>query len=80
MLTFPALPDIEGQILELYAKFTESDDNPDIAEATDTHVVTEDDIVNGFEIGLDLYVKDNGGVCSGQSVHFIVKLSLSPNR
>ena len=66
-----------GDKLNCYAKFTESDDNPDIGEASKTYTVTKDDILNGFTITMDLYVKENGGRNSGQSAHFTVTYSFS---
>ena len=61
-----------GDKLKCYAKFTESDDNPDVGEASKTYTVTKDDILNGFTITMDLYVKENGGRNSGKSAHFTV--------
>ena len=61
-----------GETLKCYAKFTESDDNPDIGEASKSYTVTEEDILNGFTITMDLYVTENGGKNSGKSAHFVV--------
>ena len=61
-----------GETLKFYAKFTEEDDNPDVGEASKSYTVTEDDILNGFTITMDLYVKENGGKNSGKSAHFVV--------
>ncbi len=61
-----------GDKLKCYAKFTETDDNPDVGEASKTYTVTKDDIQNGFTITMDLYVKENGGRNSGKSAHFTV--------
>lgn len=61
-----------GDKLKCYAKFTETDDNPDVGEASKTYTVTKDDIQHGFTITMDLYVKENGGRNSGKSAHFTV--------
>ena len=67
-----------GEILTFYAKFTESDDNPDVGEATKKYTVTEDDLLNGFTVSMDLYVTENGGRNSGKSAHFTVTYTFSP--
>lgn len=69
-----------GETLSFYAQFTESDDNPDVGSAKTTHTVTEDDIANGFEVTMDLYVKENGGKNSGKSAHFVITYTFSPNK
>lgn len=61
-----------GDKLEFYAKITESDDKPDVGEATTSHTVTEEDLLNGLTISMDVYVTENGGRNSGQSAHFVV--------
>lgn len=61
-----------GDTINVYSKYTESDDNPDIGEAAASHYVTAEDLQNGFDISMDLYVTENGGRNSGQSAHFIV--------
>ena len=68
-----------GDELSFYAQITESDDNPDVGSASTTHTVTAEDIANGFEIKMDVYVTENGGKNSGQSAHFVVTYSFSPN-
>ena len=66
-----------GDTVNVYSKYTESDDNPDIGEASASHYVTEEDLQNGFDISMDLYVTENGGRNSGQNAHFIVTYSFS---
>lgn len=66
-----------GDKLTCYAKFTESDDNPDVGEASKTYTVTKDDIQNGFTITMDLYARENGGRNSGKSAHFTVTYTFS---
>ena len=61
-----------GDKLEFYAKITESDDNPDVGEATTSHTVTEEDLVNGLTISVDVNVTENGGRNNGKSAHFVV--------
>lgn len=67
-----------GDTIIFSAEITESDDNPDVGTASDSHTVTEDDLVNGFEVSMDVYVTENGGRNSGQSAHFIVTYTFAP--
>ena len=67
-----------GETLELSAKMTESDDNPDIGSGSVSHTVTEEDISEGFEESFDVYVTENGGKNSGQSAHFVVRFEFTP--
>ncbi len=67
-----------GDTILFSAEITESDDNPDVGTASDSHTVTEDDLVNGFEVSMDVYVTENGGRNSGQSAHFIVTYTFAP--
>ena len=64
-----------GDTIECYARFTEEDENPDIGEASTSYTVTEEDLMNGFTISMDLYVTENGGRNSGESAYYIVKYS-----
>ena len=68
---------VVGDTLNCYAKYTEEDKNPDIGEATTSYTVTEQDIINGFTVSMDLYVTENGGRNSGDSAHFIVTFTFS---
>ena len=61
-----------GETINYYAQFRESDDNPDVGEASASHTVTEEDLMNGISVSMDLYVTENGGRNSGKSAHFIV--------
>lgn len=61
-----------GDKLSFYAEITESDDNPDVGKASKTYTVKEEDLINGFIIAMDLYVKENGGKNRGKSAHFTV--------
>ena len=67
-----------GETLSFYAQFTESDDIPDVGSATATHTVTQEDVVNGFEVSMGLYVTENAGRNSGKTAHFIVTYKFSP--
>lgn len=67
-----------GEKLNFYAQFTESDKKPDVGSAKTTHTVTEEDITNGFDVTMDVYVTENGGRNSGKSAHFIVTYTFSP--
>lgn len=66
-----------GEKISFYAQFTESDDKPDVGQATTTHVVTEDDIENGFVVTLDVFVTENGGRNRGKSAHYVVTYTFS---
>lgn len=61
-----------GDTINCYAKFSEEDDNPDVGETWASHTVTEEDLLNGFSIPMDLYVTENGGRNSGKSAHFSI--------
>ena len=68
-----------GDVISFSATFTEEDTNPDVGSASTSYTVTEDDIINGFEVSMDLYVTENGGRYSGQTAHFVVTFTFSPN-
>lgn len=61
-----------GETLNFYSKFTEADKFPDVGEASASHIVTAEDILSGFTIPMDLYVKENGGRNKGKTAHFTV--------
>lgn len=67
-----------GEELTLYSKYTESDENPDIGEASTTHTITEADFNSGFEVTMDVYVTENGGQNRGKSAHFVVTYKFTP--
>ena len=58
--------------LDCYAEFTESDDRPDEGRVSKSYTVTENDLQEGFEIEMELYVTENGGRNSGESAHFVI--------
>jgi len=64
-----------GDQIKIKVHFEEDDDNPDIGEATKSYRITKEDIVNGFEVLLDLSVKENGGRYKGKRAEFTVKFS-----
>lgn len=43
-----------------------------------SHTVTEQDIANGFEKRMGVYVTENGGRNRGKSAHFAVTYTFSP--
>ena len=63
--------------MNCWTKITESDDNPDVGQASKTHIVSESDFENGFSVEMDVYVTENGGRNSGKSAHFIVTYEFS---
>ena len=67
-----------GDVINLHAKFTESDNNPDVGESYASHIVTENDLMNGFEVTLHVYVTENGGKNSGKTAHFVVIYMFTP--
>lgn len=67
-----------GDTLQFYAKFTESDDSPDVGEVSTSYTVTEKDLINGFTVSMDLYVTENGGRNSGKTAHFLVTFTFTP--
>lgn len=67
-----------GDSLSLYAQLIEDDKQPDMGEASLTHVVTEEDVTNGFEEKMDVYVTENGGKNRGKTAHFIVTYTFEP--
>lgn len=66
-----------GESIKLHAKFVEEDDKPDTGEVTKTYKVTEEDLVNGFTVPMELYVKENGGRNSGKRAHFNVEYNFT---
>lgn len=68
-----------GDKLSFYAEITENDAKPDIGSASLSHTVTEQDIANGFEKKMDVYVTENGGKNRGKRAHFIVTYTFSPS-
>ena len=44
---------------------------------TKTYKVTEEDLVNGFTVPMELYVKENGGRNSGKRAHFDVEYNFT---
>lgn len=69
-----------GDKLELYAKISEDDSQPDVGEANLVYTISEDDFENGFTSSMDLYVTENAGPHSGQSAHFVVSFVFSTIR
>lgn len=67
-----------GDEIQLFVKIIESDDNPDVGTATAYHVVTEDDLLEGFEVETDVYVTENGGQNRGVTTHFAVTFEFKP--
>ena len=66
-----------GKSLKCLTKITESDEKPDVGQASKTHIVTESDMENGFTVEMDVYVTENGGRNSGKSAHFVVTYKFS---
>lgn len=67
----------EGDTLNFYAEFTESDTKPDVGKISKSYTVTEDDLEEGFEVEMEVYVTENGGRNSGQSADYIVTFTFT---
>ena len=66
-----------GDTISVYAQITENDDSPDIGEASYDYVVTEDDLISGFWIELEMYVTEDTGENAGESAHYKVRYTFS---
>jgi len=66
-----------GDSLTFKAIIIESDDNPDVGSNSKTHIITEDDLINGFSESFEVYVTENGGRNSGQSAIYHVTFEFS---
>ena len=67
-----------GDTLSFYARYTEQDEKPDVGEAWASYTVSDDDLVNGFTVSMDLYVTENAGRNSGKSANFTVDYVFTP--
>lgn len=68
-----------GQKLSFWAKITEDDDRPDVGAASKTYTVTEEDIIEGFVVNMDLYVTENGERIAGKQLILLYLLDLYHN-
>lgn len=66
-----------GDSYKCWAKFSEDDSKPDVSEQSSTHIVSQEDFENGFEVVFDLNAEENAGPNSGQQAHFVVTFSFS---
>ncbi len=66
-----------GDVLQIDSEYQESDERPDIGKASTKHKITQNDIDNGFEVTLELYVRENGGMNRGKKAHFLVTFIFS---
>ena len=67
-----------GEKVNVSSTYTEDDSRPDVGNGSGSHVVTEEDLNNGFEISYDVYVQENGGKNSGKNAHFLVTYTFTP--
>lgn len=67
-----------GETLRFWARFSEDDDNPDVGETSTSYVVSEDDIINGFSVSMNLSVRENGGKNSGKTADFEITFTFTP--
>lgn len=61
-----------GDTLTLKATITEDDKKPDVGYGTVKHIVTAEDILNGFSESFEVRVTENGGKNSGKTAVFTV--------
>ena len=67
-----------GDKLTFYCKSTEEDSVPDVGSKTVKHTVTESDLINGFTVEVDVYVKENRGRYSGKKAHIVYEFRYTP--
>ena len=61
-----------GDTLKFYCKFTEDDSVPDVGTASKAYKVTKSDILNGFEVTMEVKVTENRGKNAGKTAKFTV--------
>lgn len=67
-----------GETLEFYCWAEEDDSVPDEGDNTVYYTVTEDDLINGFTVEVDVYVTENRGPNAGNTAHFVFTFKFSP--
>jgi len=67
-----------GDSFKCWAEYVEEDSNPDKGENSVEYKVTQEDFDNGFDIQVEVSVKENGGSNSGKAAHYIVTFSFTP--
>ena len=67
-----------GDKLTFYCESEESDNKPDVGSKTAKHTVTENDLINGFTVKVDVYVKENRGRYAGNQAHVVYEFVYTP--
>lgn len=67
-----------GDKLTFDCKSVEDDSVPDVGSKTVKHTVTESDLINGFTVKADVYVKENRGRYSGKKAHVVYEFVYTP--
>ena len=67
-----------GDVITIDLQFTEQDEYPDVGTASGQYTVKAEDLVNGFELSLDLTVPENAGKGKGLCAYFKVTFTFEP--
>ena len=67
-----------GDKLKFYCASVEDDSVPDKGSKTVNHTVTEKDLINGFTVKVDVYVKENRGRYKGKKAHIVYEFRYKP--
>ena len=67
-----------GDKLKYYCESVEDDSVPDVGSKSTTHTVTENDLINGFTVKVDVYVKENRGRYKGKQAHTVFEFKYTP--
>lgn len=67
-----------GDKLKYYCASEEDDSIPDKGSKTVNHTVTEKDLINGFTVKVDVYVKENRGRYKGNKAHIVYQFIYKP--
>ena len=68
----------KGSTLKFYCESVEDDKIPDVGKKTVKHKVTEKDLINGFTVKVDVYVKENRGRYAGNKAHIVTTFKYTP--
>ena len=68
-----------GDKLKFYCESEEDDSVPDKGSKTVNYTVTEKDLINGFTIKVDVYVKENRGRYKGKKAHIVYEFIYRPS-
>ena len=66
------------ETIVIYCWACEDDNYPDEGANTEYYTVTEDDLINGFTVEVEVYVTENRGRNANQSAYFVYTFEFSP--